>query len=104
MAATLLGDASSTEDDAAHVAKLGSALLVRTPREWARLVDSLNNGVVIPDFTGADVVSATTRGLSVVLPLGLGADQRRATIVLPRIDLIDAGTTTRRSRPPSRGG
>jgi hypothetical protein len=86
IATTLLeGD----ESDAA-AARLASALLVRTPQEWVRLVDSMPGGVLVPEFLGADLTAATGRGLTVVVPLGPGSDSRRATVELPRIDVVQA--------------
>lgn len=71
-------------------ARLASALVVKTASEWSRLVQSIRDGVLIPDFSQADVSAATARGLTVILPMGLGSDYRRADIHLPRINLLDA--------------
>lgn len=69
---------------------VSSALLVKTPQEWARLADSLTDGVLVPEFAGAEARAATARGITVLVPLGLAGEHCEAPIDLPRIDLIRA--------------
>lgn len=71
--------------------RFASVLIVRTAEEWSRIVTSKGtDGVLVPLFDGADVASAKAVGLTVIIPMGLGDDQSRATIVLPRLDVIAA--------------
>src|SRR5665213_622966 len=41
-------------------------------------------------FDGSYVAGAKTIGLTVIVPMGIGDDQNRATLVLPRLDVIAA--------------
>ena len=86
VAATLVEE----DESDATTARLASALLVRTPQEWVRLVDSMPGGILVPDFPEADLTAATGHGLTVVVPLGPGSDSRRATVELPRINVAQA--------------
>src|SRR5665213_3232439 len=71
--------------------RLASALIVRTAEEWSRILSSQGtDGILIPLFDGADVAGAKTIGLTVIVPMGIGDDQNRATLVLPRLDVIAA--------------
>jgi hypothetical protein len=71
--------------------RLASALIVRTAEEWLRIVTSQGtDGILIPLFDGADVASAKASGLTVIVPMGIGDDQSRATLVLPRLNVIAA--------------
>jgi hypothetical protein len=90
IAEALLAQREEDEGGDAVAARLASAIVVKTGSEWSRLVQSLRDGVLISDLSQADVSAATARGLTVILPMGLGSDHRRADIHLPRISLLEA--------------
>jgi hypothetical protein len=62
-------------------------LIVSSPDEWGRLVDSTAPTVLIPAFpsTSSDAAAAVRGGHHVVIPMGLDEDPARASISLPRI-------------------
>jgi hypothetical protein len=88
-AAEFLYGALDTETPAGN-ARLASTLIIKTPDEWSRAIDNMADGILVPDFDGADVAAAARRGLTVVLPMGLGDDPSRATVVLPRLNVVEA--------------
>ena len=88
--AILVREATFEGDEGEAGGWLASALVVRAASEWSRLIHSLRDGVLIPDFSQPDVSAAISRGLTVIVPMGLGSDHRRADIRLPRINLLEA--------------
>lgn len=76
--------------DADNEYRLRSALLVETRNEWTRLAAIMRSGILVPNFADADVAAASAKGLTVLVPMGLGDPGRRSTIRLPRIDRVRA--------------
>lgn len=71
--------------------RLNAALIVKTAAEWSRVIDtSHGDGLLIPQFDGADVAAATSNGFTVIIPMGIGDNSERAAIKLPSIHVLQA--------------
>lgn len=74
--------------------RLAAGLIVKNAAEWSRILDEPSgDDLLIPRFGGgdvADVAKAVARGFTVIIPMGIGDDIKRASIVLPRIHVIQA--------------
>jgi hypothetical protein len=96
-AALLLDDSDDnyrSEDESVSV-----ALVVSTPREWARLANVTAPIVLIPEFEGADVATALRNRHPVVVPMGPSDDRSRAAIDLPPLGRDEAREIFRSTRP-----
>jgi hypothetical protein len=82
---------SETEAIEPEEGRFNAGLIVKTPAEWSRIVDTSDgDGILIPQFDGADVATATANGFTVIMPMGIGDDRDRADIKLPPIHVLQA--------------
>ncbi len=71
--------------------RFNAGLIVKTAAEWSRIVDTPHgDGLLVPQFDGADLAIATANGLTVIIPMGIGDDSERATSRLPPIHVLQA--------------